>query len=75
MARKVTAKVPQHVYAKRHAQPTDTHATSVIVIITWNMYVEARTNAKSREMTLTLEVQYLIPSALFMTHFQISIVL
>jgi len=50
--RKVTAKVPQHVYVRQRDQPTDTHATSVIVIITWNMYVGARTNRKSKKMTL-----------------------
>ena len=72
VTRKVTAKVPQHVHVRQRAQPTDRHATSVIVIITWNMYVEARTNPKSRKMTLTLEVQYVIPSALFMTHSQTS---
>ena len=60
------AKVPEHVYVKQRDKPTDTHAASVIVIITWNMYVGARTNPKSRKITLTMEVQYLISSALFM---------
>ena len=60
------AKGPEHVYVKQRDKPTDTHAASVIVIITWNMYVGARTNPKSRKITLTMEVQYLISSALFM---------
>ena len=75
VARKVTAKVPQHVYIKQRALPTDTHAASVIVVITLNMYVGARTYQKAMKMTLTMDVSLLIPSVLLTTHYQTSIVL